>query len=156
MLIILWVDFILLHWASNRIPIHNWLSCMLCHILWLNLWLIVTIGHVQSHAWLCLGLIFFLSWLDLNSSSTITLYNYFHSWSWSIESDSLFLITYPFKLFWLWCSSPRLPRGRWWKTLPIIFHIMWLGRPIPHVKYTRTVISLYYQKFLIPPNQYGM
>ena len=34
-------------------------------------------------------------------------------------------------------SSP--PLGRWWRTLPTIFSILWLVRPRPHAKYLRTI-----------------
>ena len=62
-------------------------------MLLLNLWLSVTIGRVQSHAWLCLNLITFPSWLDLIISNLIILYN-------SFQSDDLTkLIPIPYSLF---------------------------------------------------------
>ena len=40
-------------------------------------------------------------------------------------------------LTWLRLLLPSPPCGRWWKTPPIKFGIIWLVRPRPHVKYKR-------------------
>ena len=48
-----------------------------------------------------------------------------------------FLIPCCFQLFIHLFNSLCLPFGSWWKTLPTIFHRIWLVRPIPQVKYTR-------------------
>ena len=128
MLIILWVNFILTRWASKKTLRHDWISFTSFHLLLLNLWLSVTIGHVQSHDLLCLNSISFPPWLDIIIFSLKSWLN----WVW-------FLIPCCFRLFWLWCSSLRLPHGRWLKTLPFTFQMIWLVRPIPHAKYTRAL-----------------
>ena len=50
-----------------------------------------------------------------------------------------FLIPYYFKLFRLKCSSLQLLCLILRKKLPTIFRRMWLVRPRPHAKYTRTL-----------------
>ena len=69
----------------------------------MNLWLSVTIGHVQSNDWLCLNSISSSPWLDLTISSLMNQSNYFQSYHLTQLSPTpyfLFLyIIYTLKLF---------------------------------------------------------
>ena len=67
-----WVDnIIVICYPPKRTPRHNGVSFMSCHLFWLNLWLSVTIGHVQSHA----------SISQLNLFPLLNQPNYVHSYN---------------------------------------------------------------------------
>ena len=90
-----------------------------------------------NHKLLCIDSISFPYWIELIGSSLPTRSNYFpHGYL-----SGLILI--PYSLFLLIIYNPMIltspPLGRWWKKLPTIFSIMWLVRPRPHVKYSRTL-----------------
>ena len=134
-MVILWVNVIFLCWVSNRTFGRDGVYCMSCHLFLLNLWLSVTIGHVQSYAWLFIDSNILPPWIDLVSSSSMNQSNWFQSGNLTKSS----LIPYSSKIFRLWCSSLHLPHRRCWKALPIIFWKIWLVRPRYHAKYARTL-----------------